>query len=114
MQDSLPLPGSGSSPFQGLHSVVIWFDYGLDDDASFYSLSLELATLLENSKIGIYDGHEMAMDNSDGSYYMYGPNAEMLFKAVLPTLKKYNFMEGARAVLRFGDGEESGRIEVEV
>lgn len=114
MQNLNPITDGNSNIKKGLHSVVIWFDYGLEDDELFYSLSLELGKVLENTEIGIYDGHEIAMDNTDGSYYMYGPNAETLFKAVLPTLEKYDFMKGSIAELCFGDGEESARIEVEV
>lgn len=113
MQTSNPLPNSNSGIYKGLHSVVIWFDYGLNDDEPFYSLSLELARVLENTDIGIYDGHEIAMDNTDGSYYMYGANAETLFKMVLPTLEKYDFMKGSRAELCFGEFRE-GATMIEV
>lgn len=113
MQDSNLIPDSNSSIYKGLHSVIIWFDYGLEDDNPFYSLSLELARVLENTDIGIYDGHEIAMDNTDGSFYMYGSNAEALFKAVLPTLEKYEFMKGSRAELCFGEFKE-GATMIEV
>jgi hypothetical protein len=55
------------------------------------------------------------MDNSDGFLYMYGKNAETLFKAVKPTLEATDFMQGARAVLTFGPpGEQAPQIEVDV
>jgi hypothetical protein len=37
-----------------------------------------------------------------GFLFMYGPNAEALFKAILPTLEATDFMRGAKALLRFG------------
>lgn len=115
MQDLLPFLPPDSGIYDGLHSVVIWFDYGLEDDTLFYDLSLDLAQLLEDSEIGKYDGHEMEINNRDGSYYMYGPNAETLFKTVLPTLEKYDFMKGASAVLRFGDLDgEAAEIVIEI
>lgn len=53
------------------------------------------------------------MDYSDGFLYMYGPNAETLFKTVKPILGSENFMKGAVATLRFGPpGEDTSRIEV--
>lgn len=113
MQDSSSPTDEKSNTNKALHSVIIWFDYGLEDDEPFYSLSLELASILENNDIGIYDGHEIAMDNTDGSLYMYGPNAETLFKAVLPTLEKYDFMKGSRAELCFGKFKE-GATMIEV
>lgn len=115
MQDLLPFLPPDSGIYDGLHSVVIWFDYGLEDDTLFYDLSLELYELLEHSEIGEYDGHEMEINNRDGSYYMFGRNAETLFKTVLPTLEKYDFIKGASAVLRFGDlREEVPMIVIEV
>jgi hypothetical protein len=55
------------------------------------------------------------MDLSDGSIYMYGPNAEELFKAVKPTLESTDFMKGAIAVLRFGPvHNNSSEIEIEI
>lgn len=110
MQDSSSLTDEKTSTNKELHSVIIWFDYGLEDDEPFYSLSLELAKVLENTNVGIYDGHEIAMDNTDGSYYMYGSNAETLFKAVLPTLEKYEFMKGSRAELCFGEFKEGATM----
>ncbi|MFP4664009.1 MAG: hypothetical protein ACLFM1_06235 [Bacteroidales bacterium] len=47
------------------------------------------------------------MDNSDGSLYMYGKNAETLFKAVLPALKAHPLMQGATAHLQFGKTEDN-------
>ncbi|MEA3447322.1 MAG: hypothetical protein U9Q98_02580 [Bacteroidota bacterium] len=57
--------------------------------------------------LGYYDGHELAMDNSDGFLYMYGRNAETLFKAVLPALKAHPLMQGATTHLEFGDIEDN-------
>ena len=55
------------------------------------------------------------MDNSDGYLYMYGPNAETLFKAIKPTLEDSNFMKGAQVYLRFGPLEKGTKdIEVEI
>jgi hypothetical protein len=107
----LPPP---SSLYDNMHSVVIWFDYGLDDDDPFYELSFKLQKVISEKGVGLYDGHEMELFNSDGSFYMYGPNAEILFKAVLPVLRETDFMKGAIAVLRFGPGEDAKEIEVEV
>jgi hypothetical protein len=97
------------------HSVVIWFKYGLKEDDSMYNLGDELAKIVEETKTGIYDGHEIAMDNSEGSYYLYGPNAETLFKAIKPLLDKTPWMRGATASLRFGPADkDSPEIEVEL
>ena len=97
------------------HSVVICFKYGLNEDDSMYNLGDELAKKVEETKTGIYDGHEIAVDNSEGSYYLYGPNAETLFKAIKPLLDKTQWLRGATAILRFGPGDkDSPEIEVEL
>jgi len=46
---------------------------------------------------------------------MYGPDAETLFKAVLPTLEACKFMNGAKAIIRFGPPTDGVKeIEVEI
>jgi hypothetical protein len=62
--------------------------------------------------VGFYDGHEINLDLSDGSLYMYGFSAEELFKAVKPTLEETDFTRAALAVLRFG-APDDGNNEIE-
>jgi len=96
-------------------SVIIYFDYGLEEMDEIYELGDKLRHILEENKLGEYDGHEVAMDNSDGSLYLYGPNAESLFKAIKPTLEKVEFLNGAKAFLRFGSHEdEAPEIMLEI
>jgi len=96
------------------HSVVIYFNYGLEEDGPYWDLGMELEKILRVNRLGVYDGHEIAMDNTDGSYYMYGPNAELIFKAIKPTLENVDFMKGATAVLSFGRDENAPVLEVEI
>ena len=96
-------------------SVIIYFDYGLEEMDEIYELGDKLRHILEENNLGEYDGHEVAMDNSDGSLYLYGPNAESLFIAIKPTLEKVEFLIGAKAVLRFGSYEDDApEIIVEI
>ena len=83
-------------------AVIIEFNYGLEEDEPFYELSDKLRALVDESGLGEYDGHEMAMDNSDGSFYLYGPDAKKLYDVVKKTIEKAAFMEGANVTLRFG------------
>ena len=97
------------------HAVIVHFNYGIESLDPLFSLENELIRVIIETKVGKYDGHEIAMDNSDGYLYMYGPNAETLFKAIKPTLKDSNFMKGAQAYLRFGPLEKGTKdIEVEI
>ena len=83
-------------------AVIIIFNYGLEEDEPFYDLSDKLRTIVEESGLGEYDGHEIAIDNSDGSFYMYGPDAKKLYEVIRTTIEKTPFMEGANVILRFG------------
>lgn len=89
------------------HAVIIHFNHGLDELDAVHEFEKKLTLIIENNRLGFYDGHELAMDNSDGSLYMYGRNAETLFKAVLPALKAHPLMQGATAHLQFGKIEDN-------
>jgi hypothetical protein len=95
------------------HAVIISFNYGLDNVSYLHNLEDKLETLLSNLNVGDCDGHEIAMDLSDGFLYLYGPNAETLFKAIKPTLESTDFLIGGKAKLRFGPPEEGVR-EIEI
>jgi hypothetical protein len=56
--------------------------------------------LLKDNKVGRYGEHEINLDMSDGFLYMYGPNAEELFKVVKPVLEETGF--ASRACGTFG------------
>ena len=87
-------------------AVIIDFIYGLEEDEPFYELSDKLRKLVDGSGLGEYDGHEMAMDNSDGSFYIYGPDAKKLYELVKETIEKTPFMAGAHVRLRLGPPEK--------
>jgi hypothetical protein len=96
------------------HAVIVHFLYGIEELDPLYSLEDELAEKILLNNVGEFDGHEIAMDNSDGYLYMYGPNAEDLFKAIKPILEACKFMKGAKAVMRFGPKNDASEIEVEI
>ena len=86
-------------------AVIIEFNYGLEEDEPFYDLSDRLRILVEESGLGEYDGHEMNIDNSDGSFYLYGPDAKKLYEVIRKIIEGTPFMEGANVMLRFGPPE---------
>ena len=97
------------------HAVIVHFNYEIKGLDSLFKLEDELEEVILEKKVGEYDGHEIAMDYSDGYLYMYGPNAETLFKAIKPTLEACNFMKGAKAIIRFGPPADGVKeIEVEI
>ncbi|MBE9490248.1 MAG: hypothetical protein IMY67_08155 [Bacteroidetes bacterium] len=57
--------------------------------------------------IGRYDGHEIAMDDSHGTLFAYGNNAEKLFKAMQPILNEFDFLNEASVYLYFNKEDET-------
>lgn len=97
------------------HAVIVHFIYYKDELDPLHELDTRLEKAIRESGVGYYDWHEIAMDDSDGFLYMYGPNAGELFKVVKPILEATDFTRGAVATLRFGPaGCEAKEIEVEI
>lgn len=87
-------------------AVIVNFNYGIQGLGPLHHLEEKLENIITNSQVGEYDGHEIAVDYSDGFLYMYGPNAERLFKNIKPTLESFEFMKGASVKLRLGPPAE--------
>jgi len=87
-------------------AVIIQFNYGLADLGPFYELSDKLDSIVEASGLGEYDGHEIAVDRSDGFFFLYGPDAKKLYEVIKDTIEKTPFMQGANIRLQFGPPED--------
>ena len=83
-------------------AVIVEFQYGSTDLGPLFALEDELTAAIEAAEVGDYDGNEVATDGSDGSLYMYGPDAVRLADVVRPILQAAPFMKGARMKLRYG------------
>ena len=96
----------GIRDFTKQQSVTVQFyNYNglLKNLKMLHRLEDELIETIDNSRVGIYDGHEVeSPDLIDGKLYMFGPNAEDLYKAVKPILDNTLWLHGAQATLRFG------------
>lgn len=53
------------------------------------------------SEIGWHEGHEVAFDDTHGTLFSHGKNAEKLFKKMLPILNDFDFLYGATVHLSF-------------
>lgn len=96
-------------------AVIVRFQYDINGLEPLHRLEKELESAIELSSVGEYDGHEIAVDYSDGFLYMYGHNAELLFETVRPILKNSEAIKNAVAKLRFGPPEDGvSEIEVEI
>jgi len=83
-------------------AVLVYFEYGSTDLSALFSVENDLERVIAHAGVGELDGNEIATDGSDGTLFMYGPNADALFAAICPTLESIPFMKGARVVLRYG------------
>ena len=82
--------------------VMVHFSYGSPNFQHMYALEDQLRRAISEAKVGDYDGHEVPEDGSDGFYYMYGPDAEALYRVISPVLAESSFMHGATVTLWFG------------
>src|SRR5262245_18626083 len=78
------------------HAVIVEFVYGSTDLQPVFDLSEELETAIVGARAGEFDGNEVAADGSDGSLYMYGPDADRLFQLIRPILERCAFTRDAR------------------
>jgi hypothetical protein len=76
---------------------------------SLFPLEDELISVLEDSGVGEFDGNEVALDGSAATLYMYGPDAERLFREVEPILRSSTLCRGATVEIRSGDAAAAAR-----
>ena len=88
------------------HAVIVYFEYGLPDLSELRALESKLESEIERLGLGEYDGDEIAIDLSDGMFFMYGPNADDLFNGIKPILQKTAFTRNAKVKLRYGPPED--------
>jgi hypothetical protein len=81
--------------------VLVYFEYGSTDLSALFALEDRLDPVIQKAMVGELDGNEVATDGSDGTLFLYGPDADVLFAAVCPRSEAAPFMSGAR-VVRYG------------
>jgi hypothetical protein len=89
---------SGSSA----QEVEVYFAYGSTNFQYVYALGDQLQSAIDEAKVGEYDGHAIPADGSDGRYFIYGPDAEAIFKVIAPVLEASPLMRGATVTLHYG------------
>jgi len=108
--------GAASPPAPAAdHAVIVRFTYGSTDLSRLFELEDKLEPAIAAAKTGEYDGHEIAVDGSDGILYMYGPDADRLFETVEPILKATPFLNGAKVTVRYGppaDGVREREVSI--
>ncbi len=93
-------------PDSNEQAVIVEFKYGFPNLDRLFEVDDLLEAAAEKSGAGEHDGHEIAVDLSDGSYYLYGPDADKLYEAIRPVLESQDFTKRAKVTLRYGPPED--------
>ena len=89
----------------GNRDVVI-ICFSLIDRVDFHRVEALLFDAIPED-IGNYEGHQIHVDGTGGRLFAYGRNAEILFKLMQPTLRQFDFLQQARACLRFNKNDST-------
>lgn len=84
---------------------MVRFDYGQTDLSRLFELEEQLTAAIEAAGVGMFDGDEIATDGSDGTLFMYGPDADKLFEVVRPVLASTTIIRNIVATIRYGPPE---------
>ena len=82
--------------------VEVLFEYGSTNFQYVYALGDQIQLAINEAKVGEYDGHALPADGSEGRYFVYGPDAEAIFKVMEPVLAASPLMSGAKVTLHYG------------
>lgn len=92
------------------HAVIVYFDnYGSTDLTRLFEVEDRLEKAIENAGVGEYDGNEICVDGTDGTLWMYGPDADALFETIKPILFEIDWFKESKILLRYGPPEDGVR-----
>ena len=90
-------------------AVIVELQYGQTDLDPLFELEDKLIAAVDSAGVGEFDGNEIAQDGSDGSLYMYGPDADKLFEAIQPVLQEATCIRSIVATIRYGPPQDGVR-----
>ena len=83
-------------------ALIAHFEYGNIDWKPFYTFEKTLEDAINKSGAGDYDGSELAVDGSEGTIYMYGPDADKLLAVAKPIMLSTALLKNVTVTLRYG------------
>jgi hypothetical protein len=99
----------------GGQAVIVQFKYTGQNLDPLFELEDQLIEALEASGKGVCDGHEIATNLKNGTFYLYGPSADELYAAVRTILASSKCLKQTTATLRYGapdDDAPEKRVKV--
>ena len=100
------------------HAVIAYLKLsgdGFPDRAEmqqFHELSDELIEAIEEAAVGEFDGDEFGQ--GECVLFMYGPDADAIFSAIEPVLRRSPLARGGRVVKRFGTADDPSAKKVSI
>lgn len=95
-----------AAPPTDSHAVIVHFRYGSTNLEPLMKAESQLAAAIEAAGVGQLDGYDVAVDGSNGRFFLYGPDADRLFEAAEPVLARFQFAKGATVMRRYGPPEK--------
>jgi hypothetical protein len=89
------------------HSVQIMFPFTGTDLSEVFKLEEALAAAIDESGAGELDGNEAG--GGEVVLYLYGPDADALYEAIVPVLRASALGEGSTILRRYGPPEDGVR-----
>lgn len=86
-------------------------EMGIDALDALITLQQRLTQAIEPADLGEVDGNEIAVDGSEGSLYVYGPDAKTMLKAALPVICASPLAAGGTVKLRYGSVHDPAAVE---
>jgi len=81
-------------------------DIGMEALDALLALQQQLTNAVEGAGVGEVDGNEIALDDSEGSLWVYGPDAKAMLKAALSVVCHSPLAPGGQAILHYGDNAD--------
>ncbi len=88
-------------------------DVGTDAERdTIHALSRELEKTVAEQQVGEFDGEEFCDGRS--TLYLYGPDADRLFDAIEPVLRRFALTRGGKAIKCYQPipGRDPGEVEI--
>lgn len=88
-------------------AVMVHFDYYPKDAARLHALERRLEGAIKRAGAGALGESELHVDGNDGYLYMFGPDADRLYRVTAPILKSSQLMNGAEVTERYAAGTKT-------
>jgi len=90
------------------HAVIVHFTPTFEDFRQFDSFEIELEKVMHEDDI--YNSYEFTTDMSNGTLYLYGPNADRLYNDIRDVILNSTLFTDFHFVLRYGPEDSNSRV----